>query len=156
LIPSEIASWPEAESTSTFGRKCGETRLEPRSRRTSACSTMPGMPPIAEPKMIPTRVGSTPFSRESASASRAAPRASRTFRSSFRASFGDATCEASKSFTSAAMRTGNSLASNALIQSIPLSPAIAARHVDGASSPSGETAPTPVTATRLTPLAYVP
>src|SRR5437867_8010754 len=116
---------------------------------------MPVTPPIAEPKMIPTRFGSKPFRFASAIASRAAPSASRTLRSSFRASLGDATWSGSKSFTSAATRTLKSLASNALIQSIPLSPATAARHVDGASRPSGETAPTPVTATRLTSLAYV-
>ena len=34
---------------------------------------------------------------------------------------------------------------------MPLSPASAARHVDGASSPSGETQPMPVTATRFIP-----
>ena len=33
---------------------------------------------------------------------------------------------------------------------MPLSPASAARQVDGASSPRGVTAPTPVTATRFT------
>jgi len=53
-------------------------------------------------------------------------------------------------YTSAAMRTGNPLASNAWMKSIPLSPASAARHVDGASSPRGVTAPIPVTATRFT------
>ena len=71
----------------------------------------------------------------------------RTFRSRRLASFGEATCDGSKSFTSAAIRTGNSLASKARMKSIPLSPATAARHVDGASPPSGVTAPSPVTTT---------
>ena len=34
---------------------------------------------------------------------------------------------------------------------MPLSPATAARHVDGASAPIGVTAPSPVTTTRLIP-----
>ena len=106
-------------------------------------------PPIAVPKTIPTRFGSKPFSPASPIASRPAPRARRTFRSSFRTSLAEATCVASKSLTSAAMRTGASLASNDRIQSMPLSPATAARQVDGASFPSGVTAPSPVTATLL-------
>ena len=56
---------------------------------------------------------------------------------------------ASKSFTSAAILTGTSLASKERIQSMPLSPATAARQVEGASLPSGVTAPSPVTATLL-------
>ena len=62
----------------------------------------------------------------------------------------------SKSFTSAATRTGNSLASNARIQSIPLRPATADSQVEGASLPSGVTAPRPVTATRLMRRGYGP
>src|SRR5215210_4401846 len=71
-MPSEIASCPLAESTSTFGRKFGETRSAPRSRSTSACSMIPITPPIADPKTIPTREGSNPFSEASATASFAA------------------------------------------------------------------------------------
>ena len=58
----------------------------------------------------------------SASASCAAASANRTLRSIRRASFGGASPVGSKSFTSAAMRTGNPLASNAWMKSIPLSP----------------------------------
>ena len=61
----------------------------------------------------------------------------------------------SKSLTSAAMRTGYSLASNALMKSMPLRPATAASQVDRQSLPSGVTAPSPVTATlRIGPRAY--
>jgi hypothetical protein len=45
------------------------------------------------------------------------------------------------------MRTGKSLASNERMKSMPLSPATAARQVDGASPPIGVTAPSPVTTT---------
>ena len=99
--------------------------------------------------MIPTRVGSKPLSPESVSASRAAPSANSTLRSSLRASFADATAVGSKPLTSPAIRTGRPSVSNASIQSTPLSPASAARHVEGASRPRGETAPMPVTATRV-------
>src|SRR3954451_2557021 len=111
---------------------------------------IPPMPPIAEPKAIPTRYGSNPFRPAWATASRPAARASRTLRSSLRCSFGEATSLGSKSLTSAATRTGKSSASNDLIQSIPLSPASAARHVALALFPSGETAPSPVTTTLRT------
>ena len=85
--------------------------------------------------MIPTRDGSNPFSPASASASRPAATPSRTFRSSFRASFGDTTCVGSNPFTSAATRTGRPSVSNVEIQSIPLSPASAARQVEGDVEP---------------------
>ena len=82
--------------------------------------------------------------------SRPAASASSTLRSSFRTSFGDAAVVGSKSFTSAAIRTGKSLASKERIQSTPLRPSSAARHVEGASLPIGVTAPRPVTTTRRT------
>ncbi len=129
--------------------KKGETRSGPRSRSTLLCSTIPGSPPIAEPTTIPTRAGSRPLTAASFQASCAAPKASSTLRSIRRASFGGATAAGSKPFTSPAIRTGNSLASKASMKSTPLSPATAARHVDGASSPIGVIAPSPVTATLL-------
>src|SRR5215468_5141179 len=85
----------------------------------------------------------------SVSASRPAATPSRTFRSSLRASLAETTWVGSKSFTSAATRTGRPSVSNAWIQSIPLSPAQAAFHVPGASSASGVTQPIPVMATRV-------
>src|SRR5436305_1445087 len=91
-MPSEIASCPETESTRTFGRKLGDTRSGPRSRSVSCCSRIPWTPPIADPKMIPTRDGSYPFRPASASASPPAATPRRTFRSSFLASFGATTC----------------------------------------------------------------
>ena len=106
--------------------KYGEIRSGPRSRSVFAWSTIPIRPPIAEPKTIPTRIGSKPFRPESASASFAAPSASRTLRSKRRSSLGPARPVGSKSLTSAAIRTGRPSASNARIQSIPLCPATAA------------------------------
>src|SRR5947208_7730336 len=47
-------------------------------------------------------------------------------------------------------RTGGSTATKARIQSIPLSPATAARQVSGAVFPTGVIDPSPVTATRRT------
>src|SRR5215210_5474494 len=118
----------------------------------SDCSMIPRKPPIAEPRTIPTRFGSKPLRPASSIASLPAATASTTLRSRRRASFGETTSAGgSKSFTSAAMRTADSLASNAVIQSMPLRPATAASQVAGASLPSGVTAPSPVTATRLTP-----
>src|SRR5438093_2222653 len=138
-----------AESTGTFWRKCGEIRSGPRSWSTSCCSMIPRNPPIAEPKTTPTRAGSKPLSFASSFASVAAASARRTLRSSRRASFGETSAAGSKSFTSSATRTGKPLASKDLMKSIPLSPATAARQVEGASFPIGVTAPRPVTATLL-------
>src|SRR3954453_8066608 len=148
-MPSEIASWPLAESTRTLGRKFGETRSGPRSRRICSCSRIPLTPPIAVPNTTPTRAGSKPFRLASSLPSGAAASARRTFRSSFRTSFADATWVASKSLTSAATRTGSPSTSNERIQSMPLRPATAACQVAFASLPIGVTAPRPVTATRL-------
>src|SRR6266508_6296351 len=110
---------------------------------------IPWKPPIAEPTTMPTRAGSKPFSFASSLASTAAASASRTLRSSRRAAFVETSPLGSKSLTSAATRTGNPLASKERMKSIPLSPAIAARQVEGASFPIGVTAPRPVTATLL-------
>jgi hypothetical protein len=115
---------------------------------------IPSTPPIAEPKTIPTRLGSNPFSSASPTASFAEATASSTLRSSFRASFAETTLPGSKSLTSAAIRTGNSDASNARMKSTPLRPSRAASQVEGASFPSGVTAPRPVTTTRRTVLVY--
>ena len=109
---------------------------------------MPPIPPIAEPTTMPTRSDSTPSSAASRHASFAAATASSTLRSMRRASFAVTAVSGSNPLTSAAMRTGYSLASKASIQPTPLRPATAASHVDGASSPSGVTAPNPVMATR--------
>ena len=64
-----------------------------------------------------------------------------------RASFGGRSPSSSKPVTSAAIRTGYSEASNASMNPTPLRPETAASQLDGASSPSGLTAPMPVIAT---------
>ena len=110
---------------------------------------IPRKPPIAEPNAMPTRFGSyCESSPASSSACRPASTASKTLRSSRRASFGETISGGSKPLTSAATRTGNSLASKDWMKSIPLSPASAALHVEGVSSPSGLTVPIPVITTR--------
>ena len=68
-------------------------------------------------------------------------------------------CVGSKSFSSQAKWTGNSLASNCWISAAPDSPAIRFAHVVSTSLPSGVTIPSPVTTTRLLPLSpatYIP
>src|SRR5690242_7497485 len=149
-MPAGLPGGPLAVPTGPPGLRSGERRSGPRPRTVPAGSPFRTRPPIAEPKTIPTRCGSKPFRPESASASFAAPSASTTFRSSRRSSLGPASPAGSKSLTSAATRTGRPSASNARIQSMPLSPATAARQVSGAVFPTGVTAPSPVTTTRLT------
>ena len=105
-------------------------------------------PPIAEPSTIPTRVGSNPSRRRVGDRFPRCgdARAARCARAAAPLSAA-ATDVPSKSLTSAATRTGKSLASNERIQSIPLRPATAASQVERASLPSGVTAPSPVTTT---------
>ena len=142
---------PLAASTSTLGMKVGATRSGPRSRSTSACSMIPRKPPIAVPKRIPTRAGLVDaVEPRVGDRLRPAASASRTLRSSLRTSFGEATALGSKSFTSAAMRTGKPLGSKERMKSMPLRPCDGGSQVDGASLPIGVTAPSPVTATLLT------
>src|SRR5712692_974464 len=111
-------------------------------------------PPIAVPKITPTRAGSKPSSFASSTASFAAASESTTLRASWRTSFGEAAVAGSKPFTSAAMRTGKALASKDLMKSMPLRPATAAFQVERASFPIGVIAPRPVTATRRIGEAY--
>src|SRR3989442_8088192 len=111
-------------------------------------------PPIAVPKITPTRAGSKPSSFASSTASFAAASESTTLRASWRTSFGEAAVAGSKPFTSAAMRTGKALASKDLMKSMPLRPATAASQVERASFPIGVIAPRPVTATRRIGEAY--
>ena len=123
-IPSEIASWPLAESTSTFGMKYGEMRSGPRSRSVSACSTIPISAADRRAEDDPdARAG-----RSRSGRSRRAPpwprraRARRCGRAGAAPS-ASASPAGSKSLTSAATRTGSPSASKARIQSTPLSPA---------------------------------
>jgi hypothetical protein len=97
----------------------------------------------------PTRLGSSTTSSASRAASIAAATPKWTSADERRTSFADMAAAGSKSFTSAAMFTGNWLASNPRISSTPLRPETRASHIDPASFPTGVTAPTPVIATRL-------
>ncbi len=62
-------------------------------------------------------------------------------------SFLSMNCSGSNPFTSAAMRVGKSDASNFVMGPTPDFPASAASHVGATPTPSGETAPSPVTTT---------
>ena len=147
-MPSWIAIWPLAVSTSADGMKNGETRSAPRSRKICCCSAIVAMPPIAEPTRMPTRAGSNSSIPASSQASCAAATASRTLRSIRRASLAGISAEGSKPRTSPAIRTGNSLASKLSMNPIPLRPATADSQVERASRPIGVTAPKAVMATR--------
>ncbi len=108
----------------------------------------------------PTRSASFAMSSpESASAWRAAARIICAKRSMRRACLRSIQSVGSKSFSSQAKCTGNSLASNCWIGAAPDSPAIRFAHEVSTSLPSGVTMPSPVTTTRLLPLSpahYIP
>ena len=106
-------------------------------------------PPTAEPKMMPTRVGVEVAQARVVSASRAGARA-RTGRCARACAPPSRRRRRAGRTPSPRPRSGRAdrRCRRRVIQSIPLSPASAARQVDGASRPSGETTPIPVTATR--------
>src|SRR5437762_1322663 len=92
---------------------------------------------------------------ESASAMRAAAMIICAKRSIFRALRLSIHFVGSKSFTSQAKCTANSEESNAWISAAPLLPAVRFSQKVSASLPSGVTAPTPVTTTRLLPFTLI-
>ena len=96
---------------------------------------------------------------ESASACREAATTICAKRSIRRACLRSIQTVGSKSFSSAAKCTGNSLASNCWMSAAPDSPAIRFDHEVSTSFPSGVTIPSPVTTTRrlpLSPATYIP
>ena len=124
--------------------KNGETRSAPRSRNTRCCSAIVAIPPIAEPTRIPTRAGSTPrCPRRPTPPARRRRRAGRCGPSGAPPSAARAPTDRSRA-PRRRSAPGNSLASNASMKPMPLRPATAASHVDGASRPIGVTAPKPV------------
>ena len=142
---------PRRSRREQFGMKYGDTRSRPRSRRMSPCSMIALMPPIAEPKTMPTRSGRRrcrdrhprpPPSTPRARTGRCHPSGALLRRRRDPAG--------SKSFTSAATRTGIALASKERMKSMPLSPGDGGVAMSpGASCPTGVTAPRPVTTTRF-------
>src|SRR5947209_17078562 len=135
-----------------FGSQCGDTRSRPRSSSTFCCSSTWGRPPTALPMITPAREGSISPIPESRAASIAAATPYWTSRPVLRTSFACMASVGSNPFTSAAMLTGYSLASNLVISTTPLCPATRFDQVVGTSFPTGVTAPRPViTARRIEP-----
>ncbi len=105
--------------------------------------------PTAQPQRVAvSAVGRIPASRNACSA-RHERETVRAVRELERACGRRSARSARKSLTSAAMRTGNPLASNPAIGAPPLLPASSASHVVATSLPTGVTSPMPVIATRL-------
>jgi len=114
-------------------------------------------PPIPVATETPTRSVSGSISiPESASAMRAAATIICAKRSSFRALRCSIHLVGSKSFSSHAKCTAKPAGSNCWMGAAPLLPAVRFSQKVSASFPSGVTAPTPVTTTRLRPFTLKP
>src|SRR5882757_5541633 len=126
--------------------KKGLTAFGPSATSAIWLRSVSGVPATAQPKVTPVRSATGSSSRPaSATASRAATIASCEKRAVRWARFGPRCSTGSNPLTSPAIRVGSSLASNWVIGPTPDSPASSARQVDGASRPTGVSAPSPVT-----------
>ena len=125
-------------------------RLPSRCARCTAARSSKSTPIIPVPtaqlqRLAVSAVGRMPASRIASSAATSAKRCERL--ANLR-SLRSPTASSRRPFTSAAMRTGNPLASNTVIGAPPLRPARSASHVAATSLPTGVTRPMPVIATR--------
>ena len=155
FAPVSMATIPAGMSTIIAGTVKGDTRRTPKSCSAMLPRSKTSRPPTPDAMSTPTSSGIAPTSScASAIASRAAASAMWMQRLLRRASFLPITESASKPLISPAMRVGSADASNSVMGPIPLAPARHARHVLGASSPSGVTAPRPVMATRTVPFRF--
>src|SRR5207302_7269086 len=147
-----MATEPAAPLIISSGTVNGLIFDGPRSSRTLCCVSSVSIPPMPEPMMTPTRSrsnGTLPSHPAFSTASTAAATAYRVNRSDRRASRDSMKSAASKSFTSHAILVLYSDVSKRVTSPAPDSPETIAFHVASEPTPSGETQPKPVTATRL-------
>ena len=149
LRPNLMATLPAAILTMTLGIIKGETFSGPPLLRRRVSDSIRPRLPIPEPMKVPmfSQFSSVISRPDIAMASPAATQANWENLSSLFASFLSRWSLATKSFTSPAIRTGNSEASNCLIVSIPETPFLRLFQVSSTLFPTGVMAPTPVITT---------
>src|SRR5215212_2682750 len=147
--PSFIAIWPAAAFGISWGTVKGETRLGPLVRITASLASSELIPPMPVANTTPVSSLSTASSIPlSSQASRAEVRANWVERSSRLASLGPRLAAGSKSRHSAATLDGTGSGSTRVRGPRPDWPAQMASQYALAPTPTGVTAPSPVTTTR--------
>ena len=152
MRPKLMDTCPAAILAIIIGTAKGLTLEGPLVSMRCTVSSMVPIPPMPVPMMVPTRSGFSALmsSLASSTAILAAATANCTFRSIWRTAFLSPTYfTGSKSFTSPAMRTGKSAASNSVMGPMPDFPAISAFQNSSVPMPTGETTPMPVITTLL-------
>ncbi len=147
-------TWEAACEGTVIGVVSGETARGPLSRSARSPPTSTDASPRIAPRLTPTRSGSSPLSRvppatspASAQASRAASTANWAARFIRRAT-GRGSNPAGSTGTVPATRTGSPSNSASVNSRIPCRPSSSPRHNSPTPTPSGVTAPSPVTTTR--------
>src|SRR6266511_203844 len=139
----------------SWGTVNAETRLGPLARRTFSLASSELIPPIPVANTTPVSSLSTfPSISESCQASRAAPRANWVERSSLRACFAPSAAAGSKSRHSPATLDAIGSGSISVRGPTPERPAVMASQYASTPTPTGVTAPSPVTTTRRTLLPH--
>lgn len=157
VIPSAMETFAQASFAISSGMASGETRRRPPSRYLLYVSSTTSIPPRPFPATIPVvSAAISSFDRfASATASFAAATRNCVKRAMRRASFGSMPCSSGlKSLTSAAIFTGQFVASNNVMGAMPHLPALMAFQSSGADLPIGVTAPMPVITTLLLFIIY--
>src|SRR5574341_460555 len=153
--PSAMAMCPAAAFGMSWGTVKGETRLGPLVCSTLSLASRELIPPMPVANSTPVSSLSTlPSMPASCQASRAAVKASWVDRSSRRASFVPSVTVGSKSVHSAATLEGTSSGSTRVKGPTPERPAVMASQYALTPTPTGVTAPVPVTTTRRTRLPH--
>ncbi len=152
-------TWDAACDGTVIGVVSGDTPRGPRSRSFRSPPTSTDASPRIAPRLTPTRSGSSPLSRvppaaypASAHASRAASTANCAARFIRRAACRGSS-EAGSTGTVPAIRTGSPSNSGSVNSRMPCRPSSSPSHSSPVPTPSGVTAPSPVTTTRRGPAA---
>src|SRR5262245_45865156 len=150
FAPNRIDTCPAARLMIADGMKNGEILRGPPSSSALCSRSMVVNPPIPEAMNTPTFGASAGVicSRASSMANCDAAIAYWMKTSIFLTSFFSMKCSGSNPRTSPAMRVANCDASNFVIVSIPLRPAVSAVQLASVPMPSDDTRPIPVTTTR--------
>ncbi len=154
LKPYLMEIQPAARLARKLGTVNGDSRRGPFSLMMLTASAITGEPPTPEPMMVPVTAcfsGVSAIQPDCASASAAAPNPYWMNRSIFLMSLGSITAVGSKPLgcslpgTSPAILQAKAVVSKRVLVTMPLRPAISACQFASTPTPSGETAPMPVT-----------
>src|SRR5262249_10182981 len=150
FAPNRIETWPAARLMMADGMKNGEILRGPPSSSARCSRSMVVNPPMPEAMNTPTfgALADVTVKPESSIANCDAAIAYWMKTSFFLTSFFSMYCRGSKPRTSPAIRVANCDASNLVMVSMPLVPAVSAAQFASVPIPRDDTRPMPVTTTR--------